>query len=64
VIDRNLLSGGGYTVYCGTGDGGVASNVTYTDNIISREFFPKGGYWGPATDCGNVQELSGNRVTR
>ena len=43
VIDRNLLSGGGYTVYCGTTDGGVASDVTYTNNIISREFFPKGG---------------------
>jgi hypothetical protein len=64
VIDHNLLSGGGYTVYCGTTDGGTASNVTYTDNIISREFFPKGGFWGPATDCGNVHQVRGNRLTR
>jgi hypothetical protein len=64
VIDRNLMSGGGYTVYCGTTDGGVAGNVTYTDNIISREFFPEGGHWGPATDCGTVQEARGNRLVK
>jgi hypothetical protein len=51
VIDHNLLSGGGYTVYCGTDDGGVASNLTVTRNVVSREFFPKGGYWGPSTSC-------------
>jgi len=45
------MSGGGYTVYCGTTDGGVAANLTYGRNVISHEFFPKGGYWGPTTDC-------------
>jgi hypothetical protein len=64
VIDHNLLSGGGYTVYCGTTDGGIATNVTYTNNIISREFFPKGGYWGSATDCRGVREARGNRLRR
>jgi hypothetical protein len=51
VIDNNLMSGGGYTVYCGTSEGGVATRTTYTNNVISREFFPKGGFWGPTTDC-------------
>jgi hypothetical protein len=64
AIEKNLMSGGGYTVYCGTTDGGIASNVTYTDNLISREFFPKGGYWGAATDCNNVQQARSNRLTR
>ena len=61
VIDNNLLSGGGYTVYCGTSEGGVATRLTYTNNVISREFFPKGGYYGPATECGRVDVARGNR---
>jgi hypothetical protein len=61
VIDNNLLSGGGYTVYCGTTDGGVATRMTYTNNVISREFFPRGGFYGPATDCDDVEVAHGNR---
>jgi hypothetical protein len=60
VIDHNLMSGGGYTVYCGTDEGGVATNTTYTNNLISREFFPNGGRWGPATSCDRVATRSGN----
>jgi hypothetical protein len=60
VIDNNLMSGGGYTVYCGTGSGGVATHETYTNNVISREFFPKGGYWGPTTECDKVDVSHGN----
>ena len=37
VIDHNLMSGGGYTVYCGTDEGGMTPNLTYTNNVISRE---------------------------
>jgi hypothetical protein len=51
VIEKNLMSGGGYTVYCGTTDGGVAARLTYAGNVISHEFFPNGGHWGPATEC-------------
>jgi hypothetical protein len=61
VIDNNLMSGGGYTVYCGTDSGGVATHETYTNNVISKEFFPKGGYWGPTTSCEHVQ-TAGNNV--
>jgi hypothetical protein len=60
VIDNNLMSGGGYTVYCGTSSGGVATHETYTNNVISREFFPKGGYWGPTTECEKVDVSHGN----
>ncbi|MGH9119363.1 MAG: hypothetical protein ACRD0A_16275 [Acidimicrobiales bacterium] len=57
TIDNNLMSGGGYTVYCGA----VAPtpNSRFTNNRISREFFPRGGYWGPTTRC-NVDVNSGN----
>jgi len=60
VIDHNLVSGGGYTIYCGTDSGGVATHATYTNNVTSREFFPKGGYWGPSTSCENVEVKGGN----
>jgi hypothetical protein len=60
VIEDNLMSGGGYTVYCGTGEGGVATNTAYTNNVISREFFPKGGHWGATTGCDGAVKGSGN----
>jgi hypothetical protein len=60
VIDNNLMSGGGYTVYCGTDEGGVATHTTYIGNVISKEFFSKGGYWGPTTKCDKVDVAGGN----
>jgi hypothetical protein len=59
-IADNLMSGGGYTVYCGTDDGGVATRSSYTGNVISREFFPRGGYFGPTTSCDKVDTARGN----
>ena len=61
VIDNNLMSGGGYTVYCGTDEGGMTPNLTYTNNVISREFFKNGGQWGPTTWC-NRAAVSSNNV--
>jgi hypothetical protein len=61
VIDHNLMSGGGYTVYCGTDEGGMTPNLTYTNNVISREYFAKGGYWGATTWCDRAA-TSGNNV--
>jgi hypothetical protein len=60
VIDNNLMSGGGYTVYCGTDSGGVAANTRYVNNVISREFFPKGGFFGTTVACDDVDVHSGN----
>lgn len=59
VIDNNLMSGGGYTVYCGTSSG-VATHARYTNNVISREFYPNGGHWGPTTECDKVDVSHGN----
>jgi hypothetical protein len=60
TIDHNLMSGGGYTVYCGTTEGGVATNSSYTRNVISREYFRNGGRWGATTHCDRVSDGSGN----
>jgi len=51
IVD-NLMAGGGWTVYCGTSTGGpVLGTLTFSGNVIARTYFPKGGYWGPATEC-------------
>jgi hypothetical protein len=60
VIDANLASGGGYTIYCGTDSGGVAANTTYTNNVFSKEFYAKGGYYGASTSCEGVAKASNN----
>ena len=59
VIDDNLVSGGGWTIQCGDSVGGVATTQV-TDNRISREFFPQGGYWGPLSMCDEVAVSQGN----
>ena len=50
VIDNNLLAGGGYTIYAGANQGkaATATNITVTNNRISRMYYPSGGYWVPA----------------
>jgi hypothetical protein len=60
IIDHNLVAGGGWSIYCGTSEGGVAANTRYTDNIISKQFFPKGGFYGPESTCNKVAVNSGN----
>jgi hypothetical protein len=57
VVDDNLLSGGGWTLYCGDSGDEVE---TITNNRFSREFFPKGGYWGPMAGCQDATVASGN----
>jgi hypothetical protein len=50
TIDGNWLAGGGYTLYGGWG-GDLArypvSNISVTNNVWSRQFFSKGGSYGP-----------------
>jgi hypothetical protein len=60
VIDQNLMSGGGYTAYCGTDAGGAAGHVTYTRNVVSREFFRHGGRFGETSWCDRVESARGN----
>jgi hypothetical protein len=65
VVDNNLMSGGGWTLYCGRSG---AENETITNNRFSREFWPRSGYWGPMSSCeqaqrsGNVWDDTGARI--
>jgi hypothetical protein len=53
IISGNLLAGGSYALYCGQNRGGPpARHIVVTGNLISRRFFARGGYWGPATGLG------------
>lgn len=64
LIEGNLLAGGGYTIYAGANPGreSTATNIRVLGNRISRMYFPRGGYWGPATAyvSGGGNSWSGN----
>ncbi|MCW2881886.1 MAG: hypothetical protein JWQ95_5986 [Sphaerisporangium sp.] len=47
LIERNLLGGGGYTIYGGKGKFGTPTNIRIVGNVFTRRLFPKGGFWGP-----------------
>jgi hypothetical protein len=51
TIDSNLLNGGGYALYGGSGDGKPYSaqtkNIVVTNNHFGRKFYAQCGYWGP-----------------
>jgi hypothetical protein len=58
VIDRNLVAGGGYTIYC---DQNHISDVTFTSNRFATTFFRRAGYYGPTAACGGSNvKASGN----
>jgi hypothetical protein len=57
TISDNLMAGGAYTLYCPRDS---SSNVRVVNNRVSRMFYPKGGEFGPWTDCGKVTQVSGN----
>ena len=46
LIDRNLVAGGGYTIYGGTGTKGATNNIKITNNRVARTLYPRGGYYG------------------
>jgi hypothetical protein len=60
VVQDNLLAGGGYSLYAGTDEGGPARALRVTGNRFSREYFPRGGYYGPATSSEGAAVWSGN----
>ena len=47
LITRNLLAGGGYTIYGGNGSFGATHDIQIIGNRISRIYFPMGGSYGP-----------------
>lgn len=65
TVTGNLLAGAGYALY-GGGDPsstyGLGTNITVTGNYVSTQYFPNGGFFGPAiywnTDPSNT--WSGN----
>lgn len=55
VLTKNLLGGGGYTVYGGSPD--TAKGHQVTDNRFTTRFFASSGYYGPRAywrDAGNT----------
>lgn len=49
TLDKNLLAGGGYTIYGGGGGKGKSYNISITNNRISNLFFANGGSYGAVT---------------
>ena len=49
-VRDNFLGGGGYTIYAGLNPGKSADtvqNMVVTGNVITRQWWPAGGRWGP-----------------
>jgi Bacterial TSP3 repeat len=57
-IEDNLMTGGGYTLYCNAGPD--VPNEIVTGNRFARTWHPKGGYWGAITGCNKADVFSGN----
>lgn len=55
VVNDNLLSGGGYTIYC---PGPNNSGVVISNNRISRLYYPNGGFYGPTAYCENIPQAN------
>jgi hypothetical protein len=47
LIERNLLAGGSYALYGGSGDKGSTYNIKVIGNVFSREVHKLGGQYGP-----------------
>jgi hypothetical protein len=50
LVQDNLLAGGGYCVYGGTGQKGGTSNIRFIGNRFSRLFNPDCGHFGVVAD--------------
>jgi len=57
LIEKNLLAGGAFTLYCEQDAKGT--NYRVADNHFSRTFGSKVGYYGPSTECSDETQ-SGN----
>lgn len=49
TITNNLLAGGGYTLYAGSGTHGTTHDIRVSGNRFARLYFRNGGSYGPAT---------------
>jgi hypothetical protein len=57
TVDKNLLAGGAYTLYCVRNGPGL--NFRVTDNHFSTKFKPSVGAFGPSDGC-HDEIISGN----
>jgi hypothetical protein len=62
TITNNLMTGGGYTLYCAASNPGVGGFETVTGNRIAKTYRPTSGYYGPTAYCSSsgVTTWSGN----
>ncbi|MDC0678201.1 right-handed parallel beta-helix repeat-containing protein [Sorangium atrum] len=58
IIEKNLMAGGAYTLYCQ--QNGQGTNCRVVDNHFSTLFYPTVGAYGPWTDCEDEAEVRGN----
>jgi hypothetical protein len=47
LIEDNLLAGGGYALYAGSGTKGTSYNIKIINNVFSREVHKNSGQFGP-----------------
>jgi hypothetical protein len=57
LVSGNLLSGGAYTLYCPRDR---STGYRVIGNRFSTVAGPKGGEYGPWTDCAKAAEVTGN----
>jgi hypothetical protein len=57
LISDNLMSGGAYTLYCPRDH---STDFRVIDNRVSTVAGPKGGEYGPWTDCAKAAQVTGN----
>jgi hypothetical protein len=57
LVSGNLMAGGSYTLYCPRDS---STNYRVIGNRFSKMYYPKGGQYGPWSDCNKLADLSGN----
>jgi len=62
IIENNLLAGGAYALYGGSGKLGASYNIKVIGNVFSREVYPTSGQYGPVAywDNGSGNVWQGN----
>ena len=73
TIQNNLLAGGGYSLYGGSGRSNLTSNIVIKGNRFAQLYFPKGGQFGPVayyehtgtgnTWSGNIWDTTGQAIS-
>jgi len=51
TITNNLMTGGGYTLYCAASNPGVGGFETVTGNRIAKTYRSTSGFYGPTAYC-------------